>query len=137
MSLATAGLAHNTVILVGADAVWPSELLKLLNPEEWKFILVGDLEDLPPRLAQGNVQAVILTPCAWSGRELLLLSECRRRSPETALVIMGEDPVAPRLKRAFEQGATAFLRWPASPEAVLHAIRSGNTAPPAERSRPQ
>jgi DNA-binding NtrC family response regulator len=123
--------ARSTVLLVGASGVWPDELIKLLDPEEWDFIVLKDLEEVPAQLENGAVRAIVMTPRVWSGRELLVLRECRADSPHTAFVVMAEDPVGPALKRAFENGATAFLRWPASPEALLHALHS------AQRSRAQ
>jgi DNA-binding NtrC family response regulator len=119
-----AARVRNTVLLVGATGVWPQELTKLLDPDEWDFVVLKDLEDVPIQLKSGAVRAVVMTPRAWSGRELLVLRECRTDSPQTAMVVMAEDPVGPALKRAFENGATAFLRWPASPEALLHALHS-------------
>lgn len=124
---------RNVVLLLGTGAAWPRELLNVLDPAEWEFVLLSDLDEVPPRLTQGSVLAVIMTPRAWSGRELMLLRECRLRSPETSLVVMGEEPIEPTLKRAFEQGATAFLRWPASPETVMHAIYSSHGGPAKER----
>ncbi len=123
--VAPASPARHTVLLIGADSTWPEELLRLLPRDEWEFVSLDDIEELPGRLAAGPIQAVIMTPRAWSGRDLITLQECRTASPETALVVMAEDPVAPALKRAFVQGATAFLRWPASPETVLSAVCSG------------
>jgi DNA-binding NtrC family response regulator len=116
--------ARSTVLLVGATGGWPQELTKLLDPDEWDFIVLKDLDDVPVHIKSGAVRAVVMTPRAWSGRELLVLRECRADSPQTALVVMDEDPVGPSLKRALEHGATAFLRWPASPEALLHALHS-------------
>jgi len=127
MTMAQRGVAaraRSTVLLVGVTGVWPEELTKLLDPDEWEFIVLKDLEDVPIQLKNGAVRAVVMTPRTWSGRELLVLRECRSDSPQTALVVMAEDPVGPALKRALENGATAFLRWPASPEALLHALHS-------------
>jgi len=116
--------SRSIVLLVGATGVWPEELTKLLDPDDWDFVVLKELEDVPSQLKKGSVRAVVMTPRAWSGRELLVLRECRSDSPQTAFVVMAEDPVGPALKRAFENGATAFLRWPASPEALLHALHS-------------
>ncbi len=113
---------RQVVLLIGAGAAWPEELLKLLPAEEWEIERFSDLEDVPARLAHGPVRAILATPRQWSGRELQLLHECRRRAPETAYLVMSEDPAAPALKRAFEHGATAFVPWPSSPEIVLRAI---------------
>jgi DNA-binding NtrC family response regulator len=115
---------RSVVLLVGTSAVWPNELAKLLNPNEWDFVTLKDLEEVPQQLKRRPVRAVIMTPRSWSGRELITLRECRADSPQTALVVMGEEPAGPTLKRAFENGATAFLRWPASPEVVLQALHS-------------
>lgn len=129
--IVTASPTRHVVLLLGADSTWPEELLRLLPRDEWEFVALDDIEELPARLATGPVQAVIMTPRAWSGRDLITLQECRSVSPQTALVVMAEDPVTPAIKRAFVQGATAFLRWPASPETVLSAVCSGRTRPPS------
>ncbi len=113
---------RRVVVLIGASAVWSQELLRLLPAEEWAVERLADLEEVPGRLARGPVCAILTTPRQWSGRELALLRECRARAPETAYRVMAEDPAAPDLKRAFEHGATAFVRWPSSPEVVLRAI---------------
>ncbi len=114
----------SVVLLVGTSPVWPEELAKLLGPDEWDFVVLKDLEDVPSQLKSRPVRGVIMTPRSWSARELVVLRECRSDSPHTAMVVMAEDPVGPALKRALENGATAFLRWPASPEAVLQALQS-------------
>ncbi len=116
------GRERRVVLLIGAGASWPDELLKLLPDGEWAIERLSDLEEVPGRLARGPVCAILTTPRQWSGRELALLRECRARAPETAYLVMAEDPAAPDLKRAFEHGATAFVRWPSSPEVVLRAI---------------
>jgi DNA-binding NarL/FixJ family response regulator len=116
------GRERRVVLLIGAGASWPDELMKLLPDGEWAIERLSDLEEVPGRLARGQVCAILTTPRQWSGRELALLRECRARAPETAYLVMAEDPAAPDLKRAFEHGATAFVRWPSSPEVVLRAI---------------
>jgi DNA-binding NtrC family response regulator len=120
--------AKSVVLLVGTSAVWPEELAKLLGPDEWDFVVLKDLEDVPSQLRARPVHGVIMTPRSWSARELVVLRECRSDSPRTAMVVMAEDPVGPALKRALENGATAFLRWPASPEAVLQALHSARNS---------
>ena len=121
---------RRVVLLIGAGASWPEELMKLLPAGEWAIERLADLEDVPGRLTRGPVCAILTTPRQWSGRELALLRECRARAPETAYLVMAEDPAAPDLKRAFEHGATAFVRWPSSPEVMLRAIL-GTPEPPA------
>jgi DNA-binding NarL/FixJ family response regulator len=130
----TAARTRSVVLLVGTSAVWPEELTKLMGPDEWDFILLKDLEDVPSQLKSRSVHGVIMTPRSWSARELVVLRECRSDSPQTALVVMAEDPVGPALKRALENGATAFLRWPASPEVILQALHSARHARPQENS---
>ena len=86
---------RRVVLLIGAGAAWPDELLKLLPDDEWAIERLSDLEDVPDRLARGPVCAILTTPRQWSGRELQLLRECRARAPETAYLVMAEDPAAP------------------------------------------
>jgi DNA-binding NarL/FixJ family response regulator len=54
-----------------------------------------------------------------------MLQRARERWPGTAIVVITRRPNDPDVKRAFECGATAFLSWPASTEALRCAIASG------------
>ncbi len=61
--------------------------------------------------------------------DILLLRRVREASPRTAIVVVTRTPTHPDLKRAFESGATAFLSWPASTDALRQAIESGEPSP--------
>jgi DNA-binding NtrC family response regulator len=110
------------VLLIGADKAWPEELLKHLNPQDWRFELVERLEALPARLAANPIHAVVVAPRKDGAPQLSMLRACRACAPRTALVVMSEAPATPGLRRAIEGGPSAFLAWPASPDAVLEAI---------------
>jgi DNA-binding NarL/FixJ family response regulator len=66
---------------------------------------------------------VVATPLGAS--DLLILRRIRQTSPQTGIVVFARSPTNPDLKLAFESGATAFLSWPASKEAVRQAVESG------------
>ena len=112
-------------MLVGEAPDWQPELGILLNSEGYATGRVAQLDAVLPMLAGGAVQALFLAagPLAVSG--LLVLRRIREVSPRTAVVVVSNRPTDPDLKRAFESGATAFLSWPASNEAVRHAIDRG------------
>ena len=69
------------------------------------------------------------SPRPLAASDLLLLRRIRELSPRTAVVVVTKTPTDPDLKRAFESGATAFLSWPASNDAVRHAIDRGTPWP--------
>jgi DNA-binding NtrC family response regulator len=113
------------VLLVGEAPAWQPELQLLLVRQGYSVGSVKQLEAALPRLAQGPVQALFLGAGPLAASDLLLLRRIREASPGTAVVAVSHTPTDPDLKRAFESGATAFLSWPASSEAVRHAIDRG------------
>jgi DNA-binding NtrC family response regulator len=117
--------SRQVVLLLGGCSLWADELQRLVDPNEWEFVVVDDIDALPRCVGASRVRAILLPPRPWSGREIVVLRECRELSPGTAMVVMAEDPVDLPLKRASEHGATTFLRWPSSPEIFLQAITSG------------
>jgi len=119
------------VVLVGEAADWQAELRILLTSEGYATYRVTQLEDVLPMLASGAVQALLLAAGPLAASDLLLLRRIREVSPLTAVVTVSTTPTDPDLKRAFESGATAFLSWPASNDAVRHAIDRGTLLPSA------
>jgi DNA-binding response OmpR family regulator len=111
--------------LVGEAPDWQPELETLLRSEGYATDRVAQLDAVLPLFTSGAVQALFLAagPLAASG--LLLLRRIREVSPGTAVVVVTSTPSDPDLKRAFESGATAFLSWPASTDALRHAIERG------------
>lgn len=111
--------------MVGDSPDWRAELQALLNAEGFVTCYVSHLEDIPPMLAGGTVQALFLAARPLLATDLLLLRRIREISPRTAIVAVTKTPTDPDLKRAFESGATAFLSWPATNDAVRHSIDRG------------
>jgi DNA-binding response OmpR family regulator len=110
------------VVLVGNAPEWPPELGILLSTEGYATDRVAQLDAALPMLAGGAVQAVLLAAGPLAASDLLVLRRIREASPGTAIVVVTKTPTDPDLKRACESGATAFLSWPASSDAVRHAI---------------
>jgi DNA-binding NtrC family response regulator len=122
-------------VLAGEAPDWQSELEILLNSEGYATHRVAQLDAILPMLASGAVQALLLAAGPLAASDLLLLRRIREVSPRTAVVVVTKTPTDPDLKRAFESGATAFLSWPASNDAVRHALDRG-TLPASAASRP-
>lgn len=113
------------MLLVGNDRDWPPELKAVLGCDGYIADLVAELSLVPSLLADGKVRAVFVSAGPLGASDVLVLRRVREASPRTAIVVVTKTPTDPDLKRAFESGATAFLSWPASADALRHAIESG------------
>jgi DNA-binding NtrC family response regulator len=114
------------VILVGEAPDWQRQLATLLSSEGYATGRVARLDAVLPMIASDVVQALFLPAGPLAASDLLLLRSIREVSPRTAVVVVTNTPTTdPDLKRAFESGATAFLSWPASNDAVRQAIERG------------
>jgi len=122
--------ASKAVLLVGGERDWPAELQASLHGNGYETGCVADLSLVPSRLADGSVRALFVFARPLGASELLVLRGVREASPRTAIVVFTRTPTDPDLKRAFESGATAFLSWPASPDALRHAIEGGDLPAP-------
>ena len=119
------------VVLIGDGQDWPPELESLLAREGYVTEHRREL-DAALSLVQGaSVWALFMPARPLGASDLLILKRVRESSPGTAIVAVTKTPTNPDLKRAFESGATAFLSWPASKEALRHAVDSAGV--PAER----
>lgn len=121
--------------MVGEAPEWQTELGALLAREGYVTDRVPQLDDVLPLLESGAMQALLVASRPLAGSDLLFLRRIRELSPHTAVVVVTRTPTDPDLKRAFESGATAFLSWPASTDAVRHAI-DRDTLPTSAASRP-
>ncbi len=114
----------------GYEHEWPPAFesfvaRELVGRDAVDLVRLGDLAEAPRVLGTGLVSALVVQAERLGLKELLLLQECRRVSPGTALVVVATTGRS-GMKSALEGGATAFLSWPASPEAVRQALRSGS-----------
>ena len=96
---------------------------------------LAELRTVVPLLEATAVQALLVVARPLGASDLLILRHIREASPRTGIVFVTKTPTSPDLKRAFESGATAFLSWPASTEALRQAIQSGG-APASLGARP-
>jgi DNA-binding NtrC family response regulator len=115
-------------VLVGEERDWPSDLRDSLGRGGYTVDRVTELSLVPSLLAEGDPQAVFVVARPLAASDLLLLRLVRETAPRTAIIVVTRTPTHPDLKRAFESGATAFLSWPASNEALRQAIESGEPA---------
>lgn len=117
--------AARAVLLVGGERDWPADLLPALDGDGYRTERVADLARVPGALSGRAVRAVFVPARPLGASDTLMLQRARERWPGTAIVVITRRPNDPDLKRAFECGATAFLSWPASTEALRRAIDSG------------
>jgi DNA-binding NtrC family response regulator len=119
------------VALSGYEHEWPSDfeafVARELVARDGAFVArLGDIAEAPAFLAAGAVHALIVNADRLGVKGMLVLRECRRVSPATAVVAVATT-AARGLKDALEGGATAFVSWPAAPDVVRRALRSGRT----------
>lgn len=120
-----ANLTQKLVVLVGEGVDWGMEIEALLIREGYLTDRVSALDGALPLLDNRGVWAILVAARPLAASDVLLLRRVREISPRTAIVVVTKTPTDPDLKRAFENGATAFLSWPASAEALRHAIDRG------------
>jgi DNA-binding NtrC family response regulator len=125
-------ITQKLVVLVGDGLDWQAEIETLLVREGHPTHRVGALDRAIPLLDAGSVGAILVAARPLAASDVLFLRRVREVSPRTAIVVVTRTPTDPDLKRAFENGATAFLSWPTSAEALRHAIDRGT--PPASRA---
>src|SRR5712691_10576924 len=125
----------NVVLLVGDGRDWPPELEFFLTREGYATDRLAELDAVVPFLVKAVVRALLVVARPLGASDLLSLRRIREASPQTGIVVVTKTPTNPDLKRAFENGATAFLSWPASTEALRQAVESGGVpASPGARS---
>jgi DNA-binding NtrC family response regulator len=131
------GAAPKVVLLVGDGREWPQELESFLTREGYTTDRLAELDTVVPLLENAAVRALLVVARPLGASDLLILRRIREISPQTGIVVVTKTPTSPDLKRAFESGATAFLSWPASTEALRQAVESGGvSASPGARLRP-
>jgi DNA-binding NarL/FixJ family response regulator len=128
---------------LGFEQGWPADLeafvaRELVGRDGATIERLADVSDAPTLLRSKGLTALVVNAEHLGPRTQVVLRECRRLSPATAVVVVGSSQ--PRgLKDALEVGATAFLSWPASPEVFRQALRSVNesndTRTPAHAGR--
>lgn len=114
-----------TVLLVGDARDWPPEVEASLAQQGYATGRLADLGAAPPLLEKAAVLALLVVARPLGASDLLALRRVRESWPGTAIVVVTSAPTSPDLKRAFDSGATAFLSWPASTDALRQAIGSG------------
>jgi len=128
--------APKVVLLVGDGRDWPPELESFLAREGYATDRLGELDAVAPLLENTAVRALLVVARPLGASDLLILRRIREAWPKTGIVVVTKTPTSPDLKRAFESGATAFLSWPASKEALRQAVDSGVPVLSGSRPRP-
>ena len=131
MHLAVAGYEHE----------WPVDFealvaRELVGRDGARVVRLGEIDEAPSLLRQGEVTALVVNADRLGLKEILLLQECRRVAPKTAVVVVAIT-TARGIKEALEGGATAFVSWPARAAVVRQALLSGQeVAEPPECGTP-
>ena len=116
---------RSKIVMIGDRRDWPAEMETILTREGYVTDHVAELHAVVPYLANGAVRALLVVARPLGASDLLIVRQIREASPQTGIVVVTRTPTSPDLKRAFESGATAFLSWPASREALRQALGSG------------
>ncbi len=116
------------VALTGYEHEWPSDFeafiaRELVARDGALVARLSDISEAPAFLAADVVHALIVNADRLGLKGTLILRECRRISPATAVVAVATTPTR-GLKDALEGGATAFVSWPAAPDVLRRALRS-------------
>ena len=119
------GRRPGVVVLVGEGPDWLADLARLLSAEGFVIDRVGRLDATLLLLDEDAVHALVVATRPLSAGDVLLLRRIREAWPRTAVVVVTKTPTDPDLKQAFENGATAFLSWPASTAALRQAVGRG------------
>jgi DNA-binding response OmpR family regulator len=127
--------SRQAVLLVGDDRDWPVDLRTGLEVGGYEARGVLDLSLVPTLVASGSIRALLVLARPLGASELLVLRSVREDAPHTAIVAVTQKLSDPDLKRAFESGATAYLSWPASADALRQAVESGTLPAPGARGR--
>lgn len=127
MHLAVAGYEHE----------WPVDFeafvaRELIGRDGALVVRLAEIDEAPALLGQSEVTALMVNADRLGLKEMLLLQECRRVAPRTAVVVVAMTS-ARGIKDALEGGATAFVSWPASAAVVRQALRSGQEVQTAEK----
>jgi DNA-binding NarL/FixJ family response regulator len=120
------------VALAGYEHEWPADFEAFVARElvgrDGAFVVrLAELGEAPAFLGASEVTALIVNADRLGLKGMVALRECRRISPSTAVVVVATT-AARGLKDALEGGATAFVSWPAPPEVLRRALRSGRAA---------
>jgi DNA-binding NtrC family response regulator len=118
------GPIDEAVLFVSDTTDWPAALIAAVARDGYVALRVDDLTTARAFLGKGGVKALFMIARPLGAKDVLVLRECRRAFPATAIVAMTTASNQPDLKRAFESGATAFLSWPADPDVVRQALES-------------
>jgi DNA-binding NarL/FixJ family response regulator len=115
--------------LAGYEHEWPADFeafvaRELIGRDGALVARLAELGEAPAFLSSSDVTALIVNASRLGLKGKVALQECRRISPSTAVVVVATT-AARGLKDALEGGATAFVSWPAPPEVVRQALRSG------------
>jgi len=114
------------VVVVQGTRDWPEDLLATISREGHYLLHVADVRLVPFFVLAGGVMAVLVDTRALETLGLMTLRRCRECSPETAVIAVAADAAVATIKRALDGGATAFVTWPAPPQVVAQALRSGS-----------
>ncbi len=127
--------------LAGYEHEWPADFEAFVARElvgrDGAFVArIAELGEAPAFLGASEVTALVVNANRLGLTGKVALRECRRISPSTAVVVVATT-AAHGLKDALEGGATAFVSWPAPPDVLRRALRSGRRpSEPLSRNSP-
>jgi DNA-binding NarL/FixJ family response regulator len=127
--------------VVGYEYEWPVDFealvaRELVGRDGALVVRLAEIDEAPALLGEGEVTALVVNADRLGLKEILLLRECRRVAPQTAVVVVAIT-ASRGIKDALEGGATAFVSWPASAAVFRQALRSGHEVEEIAPVRPK
>ncbi len=111
-----------TVVIVDEGDGWPAALLEAVSAAGYALDRAEHLSAVLPLMQRPETVALIIQAGSVGFTGLITLRECRRLAPGAAVIVVTTGEIRPDLMRAFENGATSFVAWPASPEVIRRTL---------------
>jgi CheY-like chemotaxis protein len=114
------------VLLLDRGLGWPGDFVGRVSRLGFLVVRVDDGKLLPFFVLAGGVDAILLEVTSLGMTEALALRKCREHMPRTSVVVVADESSRAGITRALEAGATAFMRFTATPAEIRRALLSGS-----------
>lgn len=119
----------NAVLLVASDTCsWTFDLANACVREGFDVTWIDRVQAVPGVLARAKgVTTLVIAEGRVNLVDQTVLRWCRSRTPSIAVVVATIDSPTLETQRALRASAAEYVRWPASTDALVTAIRHART----------
>lgn len=111
------------VVLVGADGLWPAQLIRWIEAAGYTLLRLLDISVAVSHVALHSADAVMVRSHQVHMREIVALRMCRKLSPGTAVVLLGTQRSGSEHQKALDCHATGVIAWPEARPVVLDVLQ--------------